>query len=215
MPPIINIGLRVFGAAAALVLVFLLIGMLLPHAYQTSAEIVIEAPPEKIFPYFNRLDRWPEWSQWATNKDSMFKVEYGPQVEGVGAAQTWTEPRGSGKLWITDSQPDRSLEYVVEFGDFPRMTSRFELRPEGAGTRVTWSSAGRLPSGAFYGWFRLAFVNGLNAQYQQALTKLDAVVTGKPLPDAVAKEPNAEAAKPVEQPSAEQPGPASTQPKKE
>lgn len=199
MPPIINIGLRVFGAAAALVLLFLLIGMLMPHAYQTSAEVVIDAPPEKVFPYLNRLDRWPEWSQWATNKDSMFAVEYGPQVEGVGAVQTWKEPRGSGKLWITGSEPDRSLEYVVEFGDFPRMTSRFELQAvAGSGTRLKWSSEGQLPSGPFYGWLRMAFVNGMKSQYQQALIKLDAVVTGKPLPGAAATGQS-------EQSSAEQP----------
>ncbi|MFM7116269.1 MAG: SRPBCC family protein [Planctomycetota bacterium] len=185
MPPIINIGLRVFGAAAVLVLLFLLIGMLLPHAYQTSAEVVIDAPPEKVFAYLNRLDRWPEWSQWATNKDSMFAVEYGPQVEGVGAVQTLKEPRGSGKLWITGSEPDRSLEYVVEFGDFPRMTSRFELQVAGSGTRLKWSSDGQLPTGPFYGWLRMAFVNGMKSQYQQALIKLDAVVTGKPLPGSV------------------------------
>lgn len=189
MPPIINIGLRVFGAAAVLVLLFLLVGMLLPHSYQTAAEVVIDAPPEKVFPYLNRLDRWPEWSQWATNKDSMFAVEYGPQVEGVGAVQTWKEPRGSGKLWITGSEPDRSLEYVVEFGDFPRMTSRFELQKVDSGTRLKWSSEGRLPSGPFYGWLRIAFVNGMMSQYQQALIKLDAVVTGKPLPGAADSSP--------------------------
>lgn len=182
MPPIINIGLRVFGAAVVLVLLFLLVGMLLPHAYQTSAEVVIDAPPEKVFPYLNRLDRWPEWSQWATNKDSMFTVEYGPQVEGLGAVQTWKEPRGSGKLWITGSKPERSVDYVVEFGDFPRMNSRFELQAEDSRTRLKWSSEGRLPSGPFYGWLRMAFVNGMKSQYQQALVKLDAVVTGKPIP---------------------------------
>lgn len=197
MPPIINIGLRVFGAATVLVLLFLLIGMLLPHAYQTSAEVVIDAPPAKIFSYLNRLDRWPEWSQWATDKDSMFSVDYGPQVEGVGAVQTWKEPRGTGKLWITRSDPDRRLEYVVEFGNFPRMTSRLELEPTESGTRLRWSSEGRLPSGPFYGWLRMAFVNGMKSQYQQALIKLDAVVTGKPLPDAPESVP-------VEQKSTEQ-----------
>jgi hypothetical protein len=30
----------------------------------------------------------------------------------------------------------------------------------------------------------MAFVNGMTSQYQQALIKLDAVVTGKPLPGA-------------------------------
>lgn len=184
MPPVINIGLRVLGALAGLVLVFWLIGLLLPHGYETSAEVVIEAPAEKIFPYLNRLDQWPAWSQWQTSEDSLFRVQYGPQVEGVGAVQTWQEPRGSGKLWITASEPNRSLRYLVEFGDFPRMESQFKLAPEGDGTRVTWASSGRLPGGAFYGWLRLAFVNGMRVQYQQALQKLDAVVTGKPLPEA-------------------------------
>ncbi|MFN9881283.1 MAG: hypothetical protein ACK557_22655, partial [Planctomycetota bacterium] len=67
-------------------------------------------------------------------------------------------------------------------GEFPRMESRFVLTPEGSKTRVSWTSSGRLPGGAFYGWLRLAFVNGMRDQYQQALVKLDAVVTGKPLP---------------------------------
>lgn len=184
MPPVINIGLRVCGAFAGLILLFWLIGFLLPHGYEASAEVVIEAPAEKIFPYLNRLDQWPAWSQWQTGKDSLFRVEYGPQVEGVGAVQTWQEPRGRGKLWITGSEPHRRLSYVVEFGEFPRMESQFVLTPDGDRTRVTWQSAGRLPSGAFYGWLRLAFVNGMRDQYQQALQKLDAVVTGKPLPGA-------------------------------
>ncbi len=178
LPPVIDIGLRVSGALAGLVLLFWVIGFFLPHGYETSAEVVIEAPPEQVFPLLNRLDNWPLWSQWETGKDSLFKVEYGPQVEGVGAVQSWTEPRGSGKLWITESEANRSLAYVVEFGDFPRMESRFDLTPEGTGTRVRWSSVGRLPSGAFYGWLRLAFVNGMRDQYQQALGKLASVLTG-------------------------------------
>jgi|GEM_PF-978118 uncharacterized protein YndB with AHSA1/START domain len=182
MPPVINIGLRVCGAFAALIGLFWVIGLLLPHGYETSAEVVIEAPPEKIFPYLNRLDQWPAWSQWQTGKDSVFRVKYGPEVEGVGAVQTWQEPRGQGKLWITESELNRSLSYVVEFGDFPRMESRFLLTPREGRTVVTWKSSGRLPGGAFYGWLRLAFVNGMRDQYQQALLKLDAVVTGKPLP---------------------------------
>ena len=182
MPPVINIGLRVCGAFAALIFLFWLIGLLLPHGYQTTAEVVVEAPAEKIFPYLNRLDQWPAWSQWQTGKDSLFRVVYGPMIEGVGAVQTWQEPRGRGKLWITGSELNRSLDYVVEFGEFPRMESRFVLTPEGSKTRVSWTSSGRLPGGAFYGWLRLAFVNGMRDQYQQALVKLDAVVTGKPLP---------------------------------
>lgn len=209
MPPVINIGLRVFGAVATLVLIFWLIGLLLPHGYQTSAEVVIEAPADKVFAFLNRLDRWPQWSQWGAEKDSLVKVEYGPQLEGVGAVQTWQEPRGRGKLWITASQPDRLLEYVVEFGDFPKMTSRIELQPIEAGTRVTWSSAGQLPAGAFYGWFRIAFVNGLRAQYQQALRKLDAVVTGKPLPEAAEQAPVGKAEQPATIPASD-PGAAKT-----
>jgi len=184
MPPVINIGLRVLGALAGLVLVFWLIGLLLPHGYEGAGTEHSSARIERFIQLGAEGNIRIAYPQWQTSEDSLFRVQYGPQVEGVGAVQIWQEPRGSGKLWITASEPNRSLRYLVEFGDFPRMESQFKLAPEGDGTRVTWASSGRLPGGAFYGWLRLAFVNGMRVQYQQALQKLDAVVTGKPLPEA-------------------------------
>lgn len=174
--PLFNIGMRVFGAFAGLLLLGWLIGWMLPRGYEASAEILIPAPPEQIFPFLNRLDEWPKWSQWREGKDSVFKVEYGADIEGEGAAQTWTEPRGSGKLWITRSQPNTRLEYQVDFAGFPRMHSEILLEPDSNGTRVRWNSRGRLPQGAFYGYLRIAFVNGLRQQYQSALEMLKQVV---------------------------------------
>ena len=179
----LNIGLRVLAAALCLVLLFVLIGTLLPHGYEVSASVTINQPPETVFPLINRLKDWSQWSQWRSTKDSPFKIEYGGSDAGVGAAQTWTEPRGNGKLWIAKSEPDRLVEYVVEFANFPRMTSEMTLEPLGNGTIVRWKSTGNLPVGPFYGYLKVVFVRGLKVQYDVALLQLKEVAEGRPRPD--------------------------------
>jgi uncharacterized protein YndB with AHSA1/START domain len=167
----------------ALILLFVLIGTLLPHGYEVTSNVTINQPPEKVFPLINRLRDWSQWSQWRSTKDAPFEIEYGGSKEGVGAAQTWTEARGTGKLWIVKSEPDRQVEYVIEFANFPRMTSVMSLEPSGNGTVVRWSSTGKLPAGPFYGWLRLVFVRGLKVQYDVALLQLKEVAEGRPRPD--------------------------------
>ena len=61
-------------------------------------------------------------------------INYNGSESGVGAAQAWTDRRGKGKLWITQSAKDDRVEYEMEFGRFPRMTSSFNLRGGIGGT---------------------------------------------------------------------------------
>jgi len=106
-------------------------------------------------------------------------IEYSGADSGVGAVQTWTDPRGDGKLWITRSEPFQGIDYQVIFGNFPEMDSRIELSAQGPSTQVTWSSKGSLPGGPFYGFFGTFFSTHMKDQYNRSLEKLKTVVEEK------------------------------------
>ncbi len=186
-----SIFLRVVGAALACVLVLLLIGLLLPRRYDVQTEVVIEAPPESVFPMINRLPNWRLWSSWSSEKNSGVEIQYGAVLEGEKATLSWREQRGNGRLWIHRSVLNESIEYTSIFANFPEMETSFRLVPEAEGkTRVIWRSFGKLPNGPFYGWAAMVFSTGLSAQYNRDLTNLKELCEkefaelGKPPPPA-------------------------------
>ena len=169
-----SIFLRLICAIGLVLTFFWLVGYLLPRSYSISSTVTIDRTANQIFPMINDLRNWSEWSPWGEQADLDIKYSGGDQ--GVGSVQTWTDPRGDGKLWITDSKPDQSVTYKMFSGNFPEMASRIELTPTGDATEVTWASEGTLPSGAFYGYFSWLFAPGMRGEYDRALTRLKSVV---------------------------------------
>ena len=172
----INLLLRILAALAVFIAIVMLIGTLIPRGFVTTSSVLIDAPPEKIFPYINRIRLWSEWTSWNPHDITSLKVEYSGSEEGEGAVQTWTEPRGKGKLWITESVENQSVNFTSSFANFPDMESSLMLVPESDKTRVKWISTGSLPAGPFYGWFGLTFADSLQVEYKTSLERLKRLV---------------------------------------
>ena len=170
--------LRLLLLIATIIGVLLLIERMLPRSYDFQQTVEIERPADEIFPYLNSLKKWPQWShQFNTEKIEQLVIKYNGTEEGVGAAQTWTEIRGEGKLWITKSTPNKSLSYTNTFHNFPEMTSTFTLEPDGENkTIVIWHSAGQLPSTPLYGLMAPFFPGQLGYAYDKSLAELKALV---------------------------------------
>ena len=155
---------------------FAIIGSLLPRGYSFTTETTIAAAPEAIFPELNSLRNWKNWSrQWNPAEIEGLEIQYNGEEQGVGAAQSWTDIRGKGKLWITDSEPNKSIAYEMEFAGFPKMLSTIELvldPSDESQTTVRWTSEGRLPGGPFYGYFGSFFSAQMRTQYEMSLEKL-------------------------------------------
>ena len=169
----IKVLLRLIGVLVAFAVVVVIVGNLLPREYdfQTSREIA--AQPAEVFSMINELPNWQQWARWnPTQMDGLENVQYGELKAGKGAVQMWSDPRGSGKLWITDSVENQSVQYKLKFGDFPEMNSRIVLEPKKNGTLVTWSSKGRLPDGAFYGYTAFIFSTQMQYLYEDSLEQL-------------------------------------------
>ena len=166
---------RILIFVTAVILLFSAIGSFLPRDFTVSTEIEINAPAEVVFQQVNELKNWQNWSSWNPRTIPELDIEFGSETAGKGASQTWTDLRGDGKLWITESQPHKKLEYKLEFGGFPEMTSQFKLVDSNGKTKVSWNSEGRMPPGPFYGFFGFLFESGLQHEYEKNLTDLKRV----------------------------------------
>ena len=170
--------LRLLLLIAAIIGVLLLAERMLPRSYDFQQSVEIERPAAEIFPYLNSLKKWPQWSQqFNVELIEQLVIKYNGTEEGVGAAQTWTEIRGSGEIWITESEPSETLAYAAAFHGFPEMNSTFTLASAGENkTLVKWRSTGELPSTPLYGLMSTIFVSQMEYEYEKSLAGLKALV---------------------------------------
>ncbi len=155
---IIKYGL--FGLLG-LVVLFVVVGLVLPSEYKVERSIRIQAPPERIFTEINDLKNWPKWTMWS-ERDPNMKIEYEGAETGVTAKNKWdSESQGSGEMTITESVPGELIRYDLVFADFDMSSvGTMRLEKEDGGTRVTWSDEGTFGANPIYKYFGL-FLDGM------------------------------------------------------
>ena len=128
---------------ALLALVVIGVGFALPGDYRIERSVVVEAPPERIYPLVATPRRWLQWSVW-TRRDPAMAIEYFGPESGAGAGWRWnSRSEGRGEMTLVDADPAHGLRYTLYFPDFDSTSSgAIVLAPAGAGTRVTWTNAG-------------------------------------------------------------------------
>jgi hypothetical protein len=170
-------------ALVAAVIVSIGAGALLPRGWRVERQVVIDAPPERIYGMLFDLKRWQDWCVWTRAMDPLLRNTYeGPQ-EGVGAKWLWLGPKmGRGSLMIVAADPARGivLDQAIESEQVNAHAS-ISLSPEGTSTRVTWVDEGTLPP-IFGGLFRATVEDGLAGHMAASLSKLEALLE-TPSPD--------------------------------
>jgi len=114
--------------------------------FRVERSLVIAAPAEKLFPWFDNHRRFNEWNPWARMDPEASYTYTGPE-SGVGAVAGWEGKKvGKGSATITVSEPNQR---VVERMDWLEpmagvSTVEFTFKPEGEGrTKVTWAMYGK------------------------------------------------------------------------
>lgn len=128
------------GIIAALILIFVIVGMFLPREITVARSIEIDAPPADIFPHFNNLSKTVAWSPWL-HHDPDAKLTFNEITEGKGAVMEWASDHrnvGSGAMEITSSTADKAIEVALDFGDMGGGTASWDLEPMGNATKATW-----------------------------------------------------------------------------
>ncbi len=157
-----KLGAKIFGALSGVLILYLLLGLLLPGRWEAEADMVLHAPPSALFPYLNRMDRWVLW-----NPGPESGSEFVGPVEGVGAGLQWDDRQyGEGRLLILVSEADARVEYEVQVeGGSLTIHGVISLSPEGDGTRLQWTERGD------FGWNPLMgyAARGISASQGEAM----------------------------------------------
>lgn len=119
-----------------------------PDSFRVERSLLIQAPPERVYPLIADFHRWPAWSPWEKLDPEMTRTHAGA-ASGVGASYAWTGNGdvGAGRMEITEAVAPGRLAIQLDF--FKPMESRnqtlFTLVPEAGGTRVNWLMQGPSP----------------------------------------------------------------------
>ena len=136
---------KILIVLAVLILGVIAAALLKSPDYRVERSLVIAAPAEKLFPWFDNHKKFNEWNPWMKMDPEAKNTYTGPEA-GVGAVASWEGPKtGKGSATITESKPN---ERIVERMDWLEpmqgvSTVEFTFKPEGEGkTKVTWAMYG-------------------------------------------------------------------------
>ena len=167
---------KFFLLATALVVLFILGGVMLPSTYNIEERIVINASVEEIDPFVSNLNAWEKWTPWNAQDPSM-KTQI-LQATGVGASQKWSGQSGEGRLVFTHIDPKKGVDFELFFDkEHYRCLSGLRYEPLGAKqTRVVWYMKGSIDAPVVGGYVAaLTQSMGSNA-YKKGLEQLKKVV---------------------------------------
>jgi hypothetical protein len=141
--------LVIAGVLAALVGGVLIAAATRPDTFVVKRSILINAPPDWVFPLINNFMRWRDWSPWEKKDPQMKRLLVADRASGPGAVYKWRGNKdvGEGSMEIAESVPPSRvrlrLDFVKPFEAHNDVI--FTLEPRGQGTEVTWTMQGRLP----------------------------------------------------------------------
>jgi uncharacterized protein YndB with AHSA1/START domain len=126
--------------------IVLALAALKPDEFRISRSIVIDAPPERVFPFVDNLRTFATWSPYELKDPDMKRTFKGPE-RGKGAIYEWDGDNnvGKGNLLISDSRPsslvaiDLGMERPIAVANLVTFT----FGPEGSRTNVTWAMQGK------------------------------------------------------------------------
>src|ERR1044071_7738780 len=77
-----------------------------PDSFRVQRVVLINAPPEKVFPLINDLKAWAAWSPYE-KKDPAMKRTFGAVTAGKGATYAWEGNKdvGQGSMEVIESGP--------------------------------------------------------------------------------------------------------------
>jgi uncharacterized membrane protein len=155
------------------------LSFLLPPDYRVERSIVIDAPPERIHVWVSDLSRWPLWVAWH-DEDPEIRITLGGTARGVGATQSWSGERGSGRMTVTESTPERGIRYD-RFADGGRSKSvgAIVYTTHRDGTLVTWSLAGEVGDSVLGRYEAFFLDRSVGPRFDRGLQRLRAAVEGE------------------------------------
>ena len=116
------------------------------ETYTIERSLRMDASPERVYQQVADFRRWTSWSPWEDIDPAMQRAFSGSE-SGAGAVYSWSGNRraGQGRMQITEAvHPSRVvIDLVFEKPWKARNDTVFTIRPDGAGSHVTWTMTGK------------------------------------------------------------------------
>lgn len=170
-----SIGTVVLGGGAVLLVLFLIVGFLLPGTWTARGSAHIDAPPEAVFPWLDSPGAWTRWTPWPDTG----LVVAGPE-HGVGARMSWDNPDlGDGDFTVVEADAPRVVRYRVEVQhQSMRTDGTVRLEPKDGGTLVTWQEDGDFGRNPLMGYWARFMKRAQSVELAKDLTRLKGLVEG-------------------------------------
>jgi uncharacterized protein YndB with AHSA1/START domain len=160
------IGYSALGVGVLVALVFV-VGWLEPVGHSASRTLELGAPPDKVFAIVSDASRYPEWNSAVERVEVTGEPGPGQHVRLFGSY-------GEIPYTVEALQPPSRMVTRIDSGlDFGG-TWTYDLRPSGAGTRITITEDGEVYNPLFR--FMARFVFGHHATIDQFLADLPRAV---------------------------------------
>lgn len=132
-------GARIFGALAALLILYLGVGALLPGTWDARTDTLLSSAPEEVFPYLDTPELWIKW-----NTVPAAGLTFDGPARGPGAGFHWNDSQyGSGSFVVAETEPYSRVAYEVAVeGGSLSVQGRLDLETEDGGTRIRWMEHG-------------------------------------------------------------------------
>jgi uncharacterized protein YndB with AHSA1/START domain len=165
----------VLGFLALFFIGFLIVGTLLPSAWEAERSVRIAASAERIFPYVSEPARWPEWTETPESGIERFGPETGP-----GAGYRWDDPTyGQGEFVVESADAPREVRYAVEVDDGAILIrGRIELATNDGATSVSWREEGDFGWNPLLGYLVSRMNELQGAQMEASLANLKGLAEG-------------------------------------
>ncbi|WP_055435871.1 SRPBCC family protein [Lacinutrix algicola] len=149
-----------------------------PNEYSVTRTRTINAPAAVIYKNVNDFKNWKSWSSWV-EKNPDIKITLSETTQGEGSIYTWEDKDGIGTMKTIETNTNKSISQVMQYGDFPSSNVFWKFKPNADGsTDVTWNIEGKDLPFAFKAFS--AFMGGMEKQigpeYERSLEKLDNLI---------------------------------------
>lgn len=168
--------------------IILLIPALMPKNFSVERQVVINKPPEMVFPFVKSLRGQDEWSVWGSMDPDM-KKEYRGVDGTVGFVSAWegNEDVGKGEQEITAIEENKRVDFQLRFMEPWEATNNAWMTVDeapGGGTTVKWGISGNMPypMNAMMLFFNME--ENIGKDFDQGLLNLKQIIEALPeIPD--------------------------------
>ncbi len=129
-----------FKLLLLLAVLFMGIGLLLPDRARVEREILIDAPPEQVYPLIADLRQFQRWSPWRRHGVGT-RFHFSEPASGPGATLSWDsgEEGTAGSMTIEETLPPRRIFMRLRFSEEREAQIGFLIDPiEPDRSRVRW-----------------------------------------------------------------------------